>query len=183
MEVMRCRACGFVVSGKRSWKKCPACGLPGSVFEPFREEISPKRKFFLDLHLHPIAVHFPQALIVLVFFFVFFEGLFDADLVPRARTVVTVLIYMLPLLTFIAAVLGVIDGRVRFRKLATPALMVKMAAGALFFLFTVSMAFTMLYEGLDGVSGYVIMGMILGCLACQAVLGRLGARLMFARMK
>ena len=60
-ELVRCKSCGFVMEKGKLHGKCPACGVPDKMFEPYSEKIAPFRKFMLSLDMHPVLVHFPQA--------------------------------------------------------------------------------------------------------------------------
>ena len=60
-----CRPCGYVLKESELGDVCPACGLPRKVFEDYKERMSPGRSKILQLDLHPIAVHFPQSMLVL----------------------------------------------------------------------------------------------------------------------
>ena len=56
-ELVRCRPCGYVMKkSELGTGVCPACGLPHTVFEPYREKVSAKRLFLLGLDIHPIAI-------------------------------------------------------------------------------------------------------------------------------
>ena len=58
-ELVRCRPCGYVMKKSELDKVgvCPACGLPHTVFEPYREKVSANRLFILGLDIHPIVIH------------------------------------------------------------------------------------------------------------------------------
>ncbi|MCK7505218.1 MAG: hypothetical protein MZV70_14775 [Desulfobacterales bacterium] len=60
-NLMRCKACGFVTDQGNIKDVCPACGVPAKMFEPYTNPVSLKRRKILDLHTHPVLVHFPQA--------------------------------------------------------------------------------------------------------------------------
>ncbi len=59
-ELVRCKACGDVAVSDKIKEVCPACGVPAKMFAPFNSPISLKRRRILDLHTHPVMVHFPQ---------------------------------------------------------------------------------------------------------------------------
>ncbi len=181
-QLIRCKACGYIMREDLVKEVCPACGLPKSVFEPYRENISPRRRLILGLHLHPIAVHFPQALVVLLFPLLllgrFLPAPWGHDCIVTSR----VLVYLLPLLTLPALISGIIDGRVRFKKLGTPALKQKILLGSLFFLLNTAAAGLAYLRGLEGSILYGVLALLIPCMACQALLGRIGVRLMFARL-
>ncbi len=59
--LVRCRVCNYVTAESKLGDRCPACGAPRAVFEPYTDRISGRRRKILDLHLHLIVIHFPQA--------------------------------------------------------------------------------------------------------------------------
>jgi Kef-type K+ transport system membrane component KefB len=81
-----------------------------------------------------------------------------------------------------AFLLGVMDGRTRFRSVGrSQILKLKVLCGALFFLFSVGLTLTVWLWGSDGLAGPVV-AIVLAVLAfiCSLVLGVFGARLMNA---
>jgi rubredoxin len=56
-ELIRCKACGYVMEADKLKDVCPACGMSSRVFEPYRERVALNRLFILSLDLHPIAIH------------------------------------------------------------------------------------------------------------------------------
>ena len=77
-QLLRCKPCGYIIKEQDLGQVCPACGMPKSAFEPYKENISPKRKFILGLDLHPIAVHFPQAFATILPLILIFNILFTS---------------------------------------------------------------------------------------------------------
>ena len=66
-ELVRCRPCGYVMKkSELGTGVCPACGLPHTVFEPYREKVSAKRLFLLGLDIHPIAIHLSQTFVAMI---------------------------------------------------------------------------------------------------------------------
>ncbi len=61
MAQLKCKACGYIIDEKKLGDVCPACGVPRKAFEPWTDDMSPRRRVLLTLNLHPIALHFPQA--------------------------------------------------------------------------------------------------------------------------
>ena len=61
MAQLKCKACGYIIDEKKLGDVCPACGVPRKAFEPWTDDMSPRRRTLLTLNLHPIALHFPQA--------------------------------------------------------------------------------------------------------------------------
>src|SRR6056297_1118929 len=104
-----CKACGYIMREEKLGEVCPACGVPKTAFEPYKEKLSERRRFILDLHLHPITVHFPQAfasiLPVLIIGGILLTCRFGDMLISTA----TVLIYLLPLTVLPSIAAGLID--------------------------------------------------------------------------
>ena len=60
-EWIICRVCGYIEEAKYRDQPCPTCGFPPTVWMDYKpRRINPTREKLLDLHLHPIAVHFPN---------------------------------------------------------------------------------------------------------------------------
>ncbi len=179
---LRCKACGYVLEERELGDVCPACGVPRSMFQPYQHPVSEKRRRILDLHLHPVAVHAPQAL---VFFLLLLTALlpipgvpFQADLAATVR----ILSLLLPATVAAAVATGVVDARIRFRRVSTPILKRKIALGALFG--TVSLALPGILYFLPFGSPLVLTTLLFlegTLLACSAMLGILGSRLLDAR--
>jgi hypothetical protein len=179
---MRCKSCGFVIAEDKLGDVCPACGVKRVMFEPDAERISDARREFLDFHVHPVVVHFPQA-------FAFTTFAIAAILMLAPRFLQAQLLATLGLLTLIqpvvvvgAFVSGLVDAKVRFRKVTTPVLKIKIAAGLLLFLFTVAAA-VLVIRGLcvSCTTLYVLAVLLAGGFACTAVLGKLGAGISCSR--
>ncbi len=148
-EYMRCKACGYIMEASKLKDKCPACGVPASQFEAFKPRMSEKRKRILDLHAHPVIVHFPQAfaagLVIIAILLAFIgEGAVKTALLGAAAS----LSVSLPLFVLAAFAAGILDGKIRFRKLRTPILVRKMIIGALFFAFSLGGAAYGAFTGL-----------------------------------
>lgn len=181
-KMVRCKACGFVTRESDVRDVCPACGLPRTVFEEHDEKISKKRKLILELHLHPIAVHFPQALAALVFVFLAGGLLLDSRLggqLTQSAWILAVLLFPAVLGAILA---GVVDGKIRFKKLATPFLRQKMVLGFLLLVLSTPMAATAIWCQDQSWAPYLLLGLSLGCLACEVFLGKIGVKLMYARL-
>lgn len=125
-----CRVCGYVRSiGKGG--RCPACGVRDTAFVPFEHKASLNRRMFLKLDVHPVAVHFTisyTAVTVLLFFLILFT---DKLLGVPIKGVLDLQIAFLPLLIATGGLTGIIDGKIRFRKLKTPYLYRKIILGVI----------------------------------------------------
>jgi uncharacterized membrane protein len=180
--LLRCRACGYIIDQDKLKDVCPACGLPKTVFELYKENISRKRGLILNLHMHPIAVHFPQAFVVvlipLILLGIFLGQIYGRDMLITAR----VLSLLLPFFSLLAVLTGLIDARVRFRKLNTPALKIKTISASLFFLLSCLIAAIVFLYGLETNAATAVMVLLILCVGCQLVLGHIGAKLLGARL-
>lgn len=181
-KLVRCKSCGYLMPEGKLKDKCPACGVPAKMFEPFEDSMGEARRKVLDAHLHPIAVHFPTAfaasLVVLTVASLIFSGRVRELLVCTSR----LMSLFLPLLVLGAFLLGVLDGRTRFRSVGrSQILKLKVLYGALFFVFAVGLTLTVWLWGPDLAAGLVV-AIVLAVLAfaCSTVLGVFGTRLVNA---
>ena len=178
-EYVRCKACGYIMEAPELKNVCPACGVPASQFEAFKPRIVGKRKKILDFHLHPIILHVPQGFAVsLVFFSIILpflgEGEIRASVLGAART----LAILLPVAVLAALGTGLLDGKIRFRRVTTPTLVRKIVLGSLFFIFSLGGAAFAAFTSLAG-SALIPFGILqLRGLAAGTMLGLLGSRLM-----
>ncbi len=182
MELVKCKACGYIMCKDKLGEVCPACAVSRKVFEPYTEKVSPHRKKILDLFLHPIAVHFPQAFAIMIppFLIVslFIIPPYNHDLFVAGKT----LSYFLPFVTVFAFCLGLLDGRIRFKKLNTPALIQKMVVGGCFLALSIAIGIIAFRTSLMGPWRYVVIGLTLFCAGCAAVLGQIGGKLIYAKL-
>jgi uncharacterized membrane protein/rubredoxin len=138
--LVRCRVCGYITAEGKLGAKCPACGAPRSAFEPFNDRISERRRALLDLHLHPMFVHFPQAFSVSILVLSFAPFIFRGQALELLSATLKILALALPPAAAAAFAAGVIDGRTRFkgirrspilrRKLIIASLLVLSSLGA-----------------------------------------------------
>jgi hypothetical protein len=128
-----CRVCGYVRTiGKGG--RCPACGVKDTAFVPFQHRASLNRRMFLKLDVHPVAVHFTityTAVTVLLFILIQFV---DNLLGVPIKGILDLQITFLPLLIISGGLTGLIDGKIRFRKIRTPYLQRKIILGSLLFI-------------------------------------------------
>ncbi len=180
--LLRCRACGYIIDQDKLKDVCPACGLPKTVFEPYKENISRKRSFILNLHMHPITVHFPQAFVVVLIPFIllgiFLGQIYGQDMLTTAR----VLSLLLPFFSLLAVLTGLIDAKVRFKKLTTPALKIKILFAGIFFILSCMIAVFVFLFGFQTNAAAAVIILLLLCVGCQIVLGHIGAKLLGARL-
>jgi rubredoxin len=179
---VKCKACGYVMEAGALKDRCPACGVPAKQFEPHEEKVSEGRKRILDLHIHPVVVHMPQAFAAtLVLLALALAALGGTALGPALADTIKVMGALLPIFVLAAFAAGQLDGKIRFRRVSTPLLVRKMAVGALFFALSLAGAALALFSPLEG-GTLAAFGVAeaLG-LGCGAVLGIWGSSLMGAK--
>jgi rubredoxin len=137
-KYVRCKACGYIMEEGKVGDKCPACGAPRAAFEPYNDPVSPRRRNLLKLELHPVAVHFPITLTVGVLLFLIITAFVSGRAHAMFADTVKILVLFLPPLVIMSAIVGIIDGKIRFRKIKNSAILKKkiVAASALFALLT-----------------------------------------------
>jgi uncharacterized membrane protein/rubredoxin len=182
-QLLRCKPCGYIIREKDLGQVCPACGMPKSAFEPYKENISPKRKFILSLDLHPIAVHFPQAFATILPIILILNILFTSYYAKEIVIVSKFLSVLLPFAVIGAIISGLIDGKVRFKKIRTPALIKKIIIGCIFLLFSVSICFISIFSDFGSRSKLYVLLLSVACVLCSIILGTIGKKLMYAKLK
>ena len=172
---VRCKVCGFIMDESHLEDLCPACGLPRTVFEPYTKKISPRRKFILDQHLHPIAIHFPQVLILLVVLMPLLALCVSDPLRFEFLVVAKLSILALPFTVFGGFITGLLDGKLRFKKVTTPLLINKIIAGVIFQILSIAIFALYLSNGFAGNNLWIIVGLGILSTACAIYLGRVGS--------
>lgn len=176
--LVRCRACGYVMSESDVGDLCPACGLPKTVFEPYKDKVSESRRNLVDLHVHPIVVHFPPVLAIAIAGGLVLSPVLSAPWQASLRGAIELSILLMPLCLLAALASGFFDGRLRFKKVTTPLLRKKMLAGGICLLLSLGLCGVWATTRLDSTGLLLVLSV--GCLACNIYLGRVGATLMDA---
>jgi hypothetical protein len=181
-EYVRCKACGFITEAGKAKGICPACGVPHTAFEPYKLTISEKRKKMMDLHIHPVMIHFPQAFgilgLVLMLLIPFASGPFKATITDAAKVILTIL----PFTVAVGFVSGLYDAKLRFKKATTPILRKKIGLGVGFIIFSIVCAvFIQSSEITSTIITLEVLSLLL-CNICAAGLGKLGASLLDSKL-
>ena len=176
-ELVRCRPCGYVMKKSELDKVgvCPACGLPHNVFEPYREKVSPKRLFLLDLDIHPIAIHLSQTFVAMIPGLMLFHLLFPHFFAEVITNVVKFSVYVFPVTLVSSFVSGIVDGLTRFKTLDTPLLKAKIYYGIAIFIISVALMVSFIFSS----EKYNILEITLslGAFFCAFKLGIMGKKL------
>lgn len=172
-ELVRCKACGFVMEADKLKDVCPACGLSSKVFETYRERVALNRLFVLSLDLHPIAIHLSQTFVILIPGLIIFTRLFPTFNNDLFNHVLLFAIYAFPVTLISAFFTGLLDGLFRFKALTPPLLILKI----IFSSSIIVLAIVMFFVAKDGNNGMLTLLLSLGCLFFAVRLGLLGKKL------
>ena len=172
-ELVRCRPCGYVMKESDLGDVCPACGLPRSVFEPYREKVSPNRLFLLSLDIHPIAIHVSQTFVAMTPVLILFHAIFPLFYQDVIHAVINFFIFLLPFSLLLSFSTGLIDGITRFKTLRTPLLWSKIIYSSLI----IVISFVQMLTYTPAVYNWLTILLSLGALACAVKLGLIGKQL------
>lgn len=173
-ELVRCKACGYIMESNKLGDVCPACGLSHKVFEPYRERVALNRLFVLSLDLHPIAIHLSQTFVFLIPALLIFTSLFP-DFHPEIFSNTYLFsLYAFPPTLVVAVGTGVLDGLYRFKTLTPPLLRKKI----LFSICIAILAAALFFAARSDKSFILTLMLSLGCLFFAVRLGLLGKKLL-----
>ena len=176
-QLVRCRACGYIIQERKVGEVCPACGLKRSVFEPYEDKVAPRRRFLIDLDSHPILVHFPQTFASILPPLILANLLFPTFYAKELVAVICFTALVLPLGCVGALASGLFDAKLKLKRLGTPALIRKIAAGSALLLISTANALIIVFQGFRPQTRLFILVLSLACLACAVLLGMMGKRL------
>lgn len=181
-KMVRCKVCGYVMDESHLKDVCPACGVPRTAFVEYKPAISQKREDILNLHLHPISIHFPEAIAVFTCFFLFLGFIIGGKLESDLILVNKALFILFPFTVMAGFASGIYDAKIRFKKLTPPVLKRKIYLGILLFITSILsliLIFTDPYSTLEKVTLLLLSLVNLGnCV----VLGNTGGKLIDSRM-
>ena len=135
----------------------------------------------LNQHLHGIAVNFPQSLVALLFLSLA-AGTICASLEEPLSVIVRAIGTIFPFTVAGGIVTGMIDGRVRFRRLVTPILRIKMAIGAVALGISIGIFFLSRDFSFAASSPLALIILSMCAMGCGITLARLGASLVCTRV-
>jgi len=181
-NLIRCKACGYITNQDNVKDVCPACGVPAKMFEPYTHPVSLKRRRILDLHTHPVMVHFPQAFALTLCGLSFFAFFITGTVQETLASTMKVLSALLPFFTILAVATGLMDGKLRFRKVTTPLLKKKIILSLIFFVVAVILAALALSGQLLTFPTHLVYFLLtLVASLCGALLGLIGGSLLDAK--
>lgn len=182
-KLLVCKPCGYVMKESELRDVCPACGLPRQVFVEYKDKMSPRRRWFLQLDLHPIAIHFPQS--VLVFsLLALILNLMLPNFYPEVligAVIYTAVVF--PFTVFAGFISGLVDGKMRFKTVTAPILKKKIIYSSIMFIASLFTPFLAL-NGIEHIKTKLLL-LLCGTIAlvCGIALGHAGKRLMNIGMR
>jgi rubredoxin len=177
-KLLICSVCGYIINEGYKGDLCPACGVAKTAFQPYVDKMSPKRRKILDLHMHNILVHFPQAFSLLMLFLIFMSLFLKDSAKFEFMTTFKILSIFLPLSVVVSIISGVIDGKNRFKRITTPILKKKIAAALLFLIFSIGVVLLLNVSSLAPGLLLKLLIVLTGiCALCSLFLGYNGGRL------
>lgn len=183
-DKVRCKACGYILEKDALGDVCPACGVKKEMFEPWDDKVGEFRRHWLEVDFHPVMVHFPEALAALTLLTAVVFPVFSPDLQARFLwPTLTVMSWLFPITVLGGFLTGLADAKVRYRKVATPALLRKQIVGSVLILSSITQAVlvaTIDFSHVTNWLGYLAAAVVSE--ACAAILGIWGAKLMVGAM-
>jgi uncharacterized membrane protein len=181
-EMVICKACGFIMEKGKVKDLCPACGVKAAMFIPHDERISPRRKFLLSLDLHPVLVHFPQAFYATILVLALVALFVNGTTATAVRATLYIIGLALPAAVLAAFAAGIMDGKIRFRRVTTPILKTKIILGILLFITSIIIAVVARTAPQATNAMLIVLCLIsVGGIAVSALLALLGVSLLHAR--
>jgi hypothetical protein len=180
--LVRCKSCGYVTEEGKIEDRCPACGVPAKMFEPYVDPVSEPRRKLLGMHIHPILVHFPQAFAFSLFFIAAVSFAVTGPVKDAFLCAIKVVAAFLPAVVLLAFLSGLLDGKTRFRKVTTPFLKRKIGFGISFFIISIAMAVTVFKLDMalpESMIAFTIISFFAVC--CSLPLGIIGTWLVEAK--
>jgi hypothetical protein len=178
-KMVRCSACGYIMEEQKLGAKCPACGAPKTAFRPFEDPVAYPRRRLLNIHLHPIAVHFPTAFSVAVLVLAIAAGFLAGTAGDLLFSTLKILALFIPLTVIVSAVAGYIDGKVRFRRIKNSSILKqKILFAAVYLVVSAALAGVVWTQGFEqGI--FVLLAVLLAAaeVVLSIILGLLGTSL------
>lgn len=176
VQLLRCKVCGYIIKESKLGEKCPACGVPKTAFEPYKEKVSKKRKKILDLEIHPILTHFAVGFSVFSFILTLLTLIFPTFYSDEIRNTIVILNVSLPIFVGLTLMSGIVDGKIRFKRILTTQHIKKMIIGSVLLALAISMG---VISGILLIETILIPLVVISlfCVVCAALLGIIGRTL------
>jgi hypothetical protein len=183
VNLVRCKACGYVTAEGNIKDVCPACGVPAKMFEPYQDPVAEKRRKILGMHIHPIIVHFPQSFAFTLFVLAVLSFVAPPQINGILNCTIRVISSAFPFFLTLALLTGIVDGKTRFRKMTTPFLKKKIIFGLGFLATSIVIAVVALAQQLSSIPEMALFTMLtIIAVGFSVALGLIGGELMEAKL-
>ncbi|MEN6594360.1 MAG: rubredoxin-like domain-containing protein [Clostridiaceae bacterium] len=175
---IKCSVCGYIAEEGKTKDVCPACGAPIDNFSSYVYGIDEKRLKRLNMHLHPILVHFPQSLAIFSFVFLVLIFLTSGQIQAELILIEKIVSIALPFTIIAAMAAGVFDAKTRLKNSVSRIRKQKIQLGSFFLVFSCIAAILINYEvfstlGMAAILLLSFLGVLFG-----AILGNKGSSLL-----
>jgi len=181
-KFLKCKVCGFVGVEGEIKKVCPACGAPVTAFEGHVNSMSDERRMKLNLHIHPILVHFPQSLASLSFVFIVIAFITQGKIGEGLITTEKILSIVLPFSVCAAMAAGLFDARTRLKNKFGPLIKQKILLGIILLISSTASAVLINQENYDFWGKTLIIALSVVIFSCSGLLGQKGGLLLDAKI-
>ena len=183
-KLYKCRVCGYVVERKDAPGICPACGVKGKIFEEYESPISKKRRIALALNIHSIMVHLPIAFVSSMFLISVLRIIGFLSDQSVFMGMLRAIILILPFAAIFATIAGMIDGKLRFKRIRTPLLKKKLVLACFFILISISLfVFHNFLELNQSTNKIIVLICSIILLGIATPLGLIGGRLIDSKVR
>lgn len=180
---IKCGVCGYIDEDTKIKQVCPACGAPVSEFEHYEYGINEMRLSKLNLHLHPVLVHFPISISVLSFICLLIAFFMRSGVNSQWILIEKIISIILPFCIIAAMATGLYDAKSRLKDVVGRLQMQKIQLGTSFLVVSGVSAILINYEVFTLLGRIVILLLGLTSIILSALLGKKGASLLTVLIK
>lgn len=180
---IQCGVCGYIGEESKIKQVCPACGAPLTSFTHYEFGINEKRLSNLNMHLHPILVHFPISIAVLSFLFLLIAFLIGSGANDPWILIEKIISIILPFSIIAAMATGLFDAKSRLRDVVGRVQKQKIQLGTSFLVVSIVSAILINYEVFTflGIVAILLLGLL--NILFSGLLGKKGASLLTVIIK
>lgn len=180
---IKCSVCGYIGEDGKIKQVCPACGAPLSSFEHYEYGINEKRLSNLNMHLHPILVHFPISIAALSFIFLIVAFFVKSGTNNQWILIEKIISIILPFTIIAAMAAGLFDAKSRLRDAVGRLQKQKIQLGTFFLVVSCLSAILINYEVFTPLGKVAILILSFLGVLFSALLGKKGASLLAVLIK
>ena len=180
---IKCTVCGYIDEDSKIKQVCPACGAPLTSFEHHEYGINEKRLSNLNLHLHPVLVHFPISIAILSLIVLVVAFFMKAGTNYAWILIEKIISIILPFTIIAAMATGLFDAKSRLRDAIGRLQKQKIKFGTFFLVTSCISAILINYEVFSIFGKIIILALSILGIVFSAMLGRKGASLLCVMIK